>query len=49
MKLKKDKQEQEPKRKIDKSKLFVRIMAGILAALMVVTACTTLIYYLFAM
>ncbi len=34
------------KNKIDKSKLFVRIMAVILAALMVLSIAATLIYYL---
>ncbi len=34
------------KNKIDKSKLFVRIMAVILAALMVLSVAATLIYYL---
>ena len=34
------------KKKIDKQKLFVRVMAGILAALMVLGMATTLIWYL---
>lgn len=34
------------KNKIDKSKLFVRIMAIILAVLMVLSIAATLIYYL---
>ncbi len=34
------------KNKIDKSKLFVRIMAVILAGLMILSVAATLIYYL---
>ena len=34
------------KKKVDKQKLFVRIMAGILAGLMVLGMATTLIWYL---
>lgn len=35
--------------KKDKKQLFVRIMAGILAGLMVIAACATLIFYLIGM
>ena len=34
------------KKKLDKQKLFVRIMAGVLAALMVLGMATTLVWYL---
>jgi len=34
------------KRKIDKSKLVTRILAGIMVALMLLGACFTFIYYL---
>ncbi len=34
------------KNKIDKSKLFVRIMALVLACLMILSVAATLIYYL---
>ena len=34
------------KKKIDKSKLFGRILAGIMAGLMLLSICFTLIYYL---
>lgn len=37
------------KRKIDKSKLFGRILAGIMAGLMILSICFTLIYYLIRM
>lgn len=37
------------KRKIDKSKLFTRILAGIMAGLMILGMCFTLIYYLIRM
>ena len=38
----------EGKKQIDKSRLFTRIMAGVLAVLMVVSVAGTLIYYLVA-
>lgn len=34
--------------KIDKRKIFTRIMAGFLALLMVLATCSTLIYYIVA-
>lgn len=37
------------KKKIDKSKLFGRILAGIMAGLMLLSICFTLIYYLIKM
>lgn len=37
------------KRKIDKSKIFGRILAGIMAALMILSICFTFIYYLIRM
>lgn len=37
------------KKKIDKSKIATRIIAGIMAALMVLGICFTLIYYLVKM
>lgn len=37
------------KKKIDKSKLFGRILAGIMAGLMLLSICFTLIYYLVKM
>lgn len=37
------------KKKIDKSKLFTRILAGIMAGLMVLSICFTVIYYLIRM
>ena len=40
-------QEKKERPKMDKSKLLVRIMAGILAGLMVLATATTLLYYLF--
>lgn len=41
--------EKKEKRKIDKSKLFTRIMAAIMAGLMLLGMCFTLIYYLIRM
>lgn len=35
--------------KKNKGKLFVRIMAGVLAGLMLLAACATLIFYLLGM
>lgn len=35
-------------KKIDKSKLFTRIMAGILAGLMVFSILATILFYIFA-
>ena len=43
------KEKRVAKRKIDVSKLFTRIMAGIMAVLMVLGICFTLIYYLIRM
>ena len=40
-------QKVKEKKKIDKRQLAVRIMAGILAMLMVLAAMATLLYYLF--
>ena len=40
------KKEAKVKTKIDKRQLFVKIMAGFLAAVMVLAACSTLIYYI---
>lgn len=37
------------KKKIDKSKLFGKILAGIMAGLMLLSICFTLIYYLVKM
>lgn len=37
------------KKKIDKSRLFTRIIAGIMAGLMVLGICFTFIYYLIRM
>jgi len=37
------------KKKIDKSKLFGRILAAIMAGLMLLSICITLIYYLIRM
>ena len=34
------------KKKIDKSKIFGRILAGVMAVLMLLSICFTLIYYL---
>ena len=34
------------KKKVDKQKLFVRIMAGVLAGLMVLGVATTLVWYI---
>lgn len=42
----KGEQKMSKKNKIDKSKLFTRIMAVILAVLMVLSIAATLIYYL---
>jgi len=39
---------QMAKKNIDKSKIFTKIMAGILAAMMVIAFAGTLIYYLVA-
>lgn len=39
-------QKMSKKNKIDKSKLFVRIMALVLACLMILSVAATLIYYL---
>ena len=36
------------KKSIDKSKLFTKIMAGMLAAIMIIAFAATLIYYLIA-
>ncbi len=49
MKQKKEEKEQnvKEKKKIDKRQLAVKIMAGILAMLMVLAAMATLLYYLF--
>lgn len=40
------KKEAKIKNKIDKRQLLVKIMAGFLAGLMVLAACSTLIYYI---
>lgn len=40
------KKEAKTKNKIDKRQLFVKIMAGFLAGLMVLAACSTLIFYI---
>ena len=40
------KKEAKVKTNIDKRQLFVKIMAGFLAGLMVLAACSTLIYYI---
>lgn len=40
------KKEAKAKNKIDKRQLFVKIMAGFLAGLMVLAACSTLIFYI---
>lgn len=37
------------KKKIDKSKLFGKILAGVMAGLMLLSICFTLIYYLVKM
>jgi len=37
------------KKKIDKSKIFVRILAGLMVALMLLGMCYTLIYYIIRM
>ena len=37
------------KKKIDTGKIFVRVMAGILALLMLLGICGTLLFYLVAM
>lgn len=37
------------KKKIDKTKIFGRILAGIMAGLMLLSICFTLIYYLIKM
>lgn len=37
------------KKKIDKSKLFGRILAAVMAGLMLLSICFTLIYYLIKM
>ena len=37
------------KKKIDKSKIFGRILAGVMAGLMLLSICFTLIYYLVKM
>lgn len=36
----------QEKRKIDKKKLFVRVVSGILAGLTILAACTTFLYYI---
>lgn len=36
------------KKNIDKSKIFIKVMAGILAAMMVIAFAGTLIFYLLA-
>ncbi len=41
----KEKTQTSNKIKINKSQLMVKIMAGVLAALMLVSACATCIYY----
>lgn len=43
------KEKKTEKRRIDKSKLFSRILAGIMAGLMLLGICFTLIYYLIRM
>jgi len=43
------KEKKTEKRKIDKSKLFARILAAIMAGLMILGMCFTLIYYLIRM
>ena len=45
--MKEKKEEVKEKKKIDKRQLAVRIMAGILAILMILAAMATLLYYLF--
>ena len=42
------KKEENMKNKIDKSKIFTRVMAGFLAVMMVLATCSTLIYYVVA-
>ncbi len=41
---KKDKKMKEQKRQYDKGQVFVKIMAGVLAVLMIISAGMTLIY-----
>ena len=41
-----DKKNNKPKKKLDKGKLFTRILAGIMAALMVLGTVGTFIYYI---
>lgn len=36
----------QEKKKINKSKIFVRIMSGVLAGLTLLAACTTFLYYI---
>lgn len=43
--MKKDKENKE-KRKFDKGQIFVKIMAGILAVIMIMSIAGTLIFYL---
>jgi hypothetical protein len=43
------KDKQNTKKRIDKSKLFTRILAAIMAGLMLLGMCFTLIYYLIRM
>ena len=49
MKIKKEKKQQEQVKKVkkyDKGQIFVKVMAGVLALLMVLAAASTLIYSL---
>ena len=43
------KEKKTEKKRIDKSKLFTRILAAIMAGLMLLGMCFTLIYYLIRM
>lgn len=43
------KEKKVEKKRIDKSKLFTRILAGIMAGLMILSICFTVIYYLVVM
>ena len=40
------KKEENVKNKLDKSKIFTKVMAGFLAVVMVLATCSTLIYYI---
>lgn len=42
------KKEEKVKNKIDKSKIFTRVMAGFLAVAMLLATCSTLIFYVVA-